>query len=409
VEVPPHVAPSYFFPLVSAVEIDADLREWAEFPASVLDVDTADWVHPREVPDPRDASARLRSGWDHNFLYFSVEVEDDILVADGDGTEIWRDDSIELGIDGLQDHIGWQEDDHQFTLSLNGLVTDYALPTEAVTAVTRTLRGGWVLEMAIAVEGLGVGALSAGQALGFTFGLHDDDDGGDWESYLIWKGDSTNSVAPDYGTLLLQAPALHPALLGGVVWSDADSDGHRDAVEVGIGGAEVRLYDEAGALLAVSVTDGQGSYRFDKLGIGTYTVAAEPLPRHAYVPTTSRLLLRHLAPDEQDEAANFGFLPLTAVSLLTFGAEVTPGGVEISWSTQREGWIATWSVERSPSESGPWVEVSESPVPARGMGGVGGVYRILDGDVQSGSIYYYRLVALPLGRGFGPLVVDLTV
>jgi len=196
--------------LVTAPTIDGDLGEWAALPAVLLDLTTADFVHLREIPDAEDASALLRSGWDNDFLYFAVEIQDDILVADS--IEIWRDDGIELGIDGLQDHIERGVDDHQFTLNLDGRVADFGDPTDAVIAITRTKSGGWALEVAVTAEGLGAGPLNVGKALGFTFGLHDDDDGGDWESYLIWKGASTNDSSPEYGTLLLQDEPGDPVI-----------------------------------------------------------------------------------------------------------------------------------------------------------------------------------------------------
>ena len=194
--------------LVTAPTIDGHLGEWAALPAVLLDLTTADFVHLREIPDAGDASALLRSGWDNDFLYFAVEIQDDILVADS--IDIWRDDSLELGIDGLQDYIDRRADDHQYTVNLDGRVTDFGNPIDAVTAITRTVSGGWALEMAVTAEGLGAGPLSVGKALGFTFGLHDDDDGGDWESYLIWKGASTNDSSAEYGTLLLQDDGRDP-------------------------------------------------------------------------------------------------------------------------------------------------------------------------------------------------------
>jgi hypothetical protein len=185
-------------------EVDGDLTEWAALPAVLLDSSTADWVHPREVPETHDCSAVLRSGWDYDHLYLAIEIRDDTLIADS--SDMWLDDSIELGFDGLGDHVGWQEDDHQFILSVDGRIADYGIPTDAITAVRRTFAGGWVLEMAITADGLGAGALTAAKVLGFTFGLRDDDDGEEWDSYMVWEGDSTNSASPDYGRLV-----LHPA------------------------------------------------------------------------------------------------------------------------------------------------------------------------------------------------------
>jgi hypothetical protein len=45
---------------------------------------------------------------------------------------------------------------------------------------------------------------------GFNIGLHDDDDGGNWDHYLIWQGASTISNAQDFGRLYLEF-GCHPA------------------------------------------------------------------------------------------------------------------------------------------------------------------------------------------------------
>ncbi|MBC8492550.1 MAG: AAA-like domain-containing protein [Chloroflexi bacterium] len=201
----PRTLVSHFFP--AAPGIDGDLSEWDMFTDVVLDAMTAESIRGL-VSSSEDASAILRSGWDDNFLYFALEIRDDLLVADSE--EIWRDDSVELGLDGLFDHVGRQEDDHQFILNLDGRVVDFGRDTTAVTAITRTLSGGWAMEIAIAAEGIGAGALAAGKEMGFTFGLHDDDDGGDWDSYLVWEGDSTNNSSAEYGRLLLSDEAVGP-------------------------------------------------------------------------------------------------------------------------------------------------------------------------------------------------------
>jgi len=176
---------------------------------TVLDVNTGDWVHERSSPDPADSSARLLSAWDDEGLLFGVAIYDDVQVSDS--REVWRDDSVELGIDGLNDKVGWRADDHQFTFTVDGRITDYGRPAPGVMAAVAPLNGGWGLEVMIPVDVLGAGPLVEGKVIGFTFGLHDDDDGGDWDSYMIWEGDSTNDSA-DYGTLLLVSPVITPTL-----------------------------------------------------------------------------------------------------------------------------------------------------------------------------------------------------
>ncbi|MDH7487328.1 MAG: SdrD B-like domain-containing protein [Anaerolineae bacterium] len=319
--------------------LDGDLSEWGGLPAVVLDAETTDYVHPRQVPAAADASAILRSGWDGGHLYFALEVRDDALAADS--AQIWRDDSIELGIDGLFDHVGWQADDHQFTLNLDGRVADFGWATEVVEAVTHTVDGGWALEVAITAQGLGAGPLVAGKEMGFTFGLHDDDDGGDWDSYLIWAGNATNNSSAAYGRLWLSgepagptptataAPAVHHGRIGGRIWDDRDGDGVPGADEPGLSGVHVRLR-EAGPDLTLGTaddvvyvaqsTDGRGGYAFTGLPAGLYRVGVDEgtLPE-GYVPTAGHVPLDVvLDADEELDGVDLGYASAVTVGDYVF-------------------------------------------------------------------------------------------
>jgi SdrD B-like domain/Secretion system C-terminal sorting domain len=55
--------------------------------------------------------------------------------------------------------------------------------------------------------------------------------------------------------------------IGNRVWLDADKDGIQDAGEVGLAGVTVSLFDATGSLIATTVTDGLGNYRFSNLPI----------------------------------------------------------------------------------------------------------------------------------------------
>jgi fimbrial isopeptide formation D2 family protein/uncharacterized repeat protein (TIGR01451 family) len=66
------------------------------------------------------------------------------------------------------------------------------------------------------------------------------------------------------------------ASLGNSVWIDADGDGVVDPGEEGIGGVYVNLFAPSGELAAIAITDGTGSYRFDSLVPGTYSVELDP-------------------------------------------------------------------------------------------------------------------------------------
>jgi hypothetical protein len=60
--------------------------------------------------------------------------------------------------------------------------------------------------------------------------------------------------------------------IGDFVWNDANDNGVQDAGEVGIADVSVNLYDGSGNLLASTVTDSDGHYRFGGLVAGDYMV-----------------------------------------------------------------------------------------------------------------------------------------
>lgn len=183
--------------------VDGDLSDWAALGMITLDATTADSVQ-RYTPAPADSSATLRSAWDEGAVYFAIHVTDDILCADS--SDIWRDDSVELGLDGANDARGWQADDHQLTVAVDRRFTDYGKPVPSgIRMGLYYVPGGFDVELVVPLEHLGSMPLEVGRVLGITLGLHDDDDGGDWESYLIWEGDSTNNPVVGWGLLLLDA------------------------------------------------------------------------------------------------------------------------------------------------------------------------------------------------------------
>ena len=131
-----------------------------------------------------------------------MHIVDDAIVNDSD--DVWRDDEIELAFDG--DHNGWiyASVDHQYTVNADNRLTDYAVPSPpGVTAAAEAVPGGWDVEVRIARSALSTTSWQAGRTFGFSLGLHDDDDGEDWDSYLIWAGDNTASGAQDFATLRL--------------------------------------------------------------------------------------------------------------------------------------------------------------------------------------------------------------
>jgi protocatechuate 3,4-dioxygenase beta subunit len=68
------------------------------------------------------------------------------------------------------------------------------------------------------------------------------------------------------------------ASIGDKVWFDADGNGKQDPSELGVSGITVTLYDNAGNVIAITRTNSEGTYIFDNLVPGTYTVGFAILP-----------------------------------------------------------------------------------------------------------------------------------
>lgn len=156
-----------------------------------------------------DLSMNLWLRWHDDTLYVAGHVFDNFIVTDS--SDIWRDDSVELAFDGLNDQKShWYEDDHQFTIAADGRLTDYARPVTDLTVATKQLPDGWSFELAIPASRFKLSHLTTGQKIGFDVGLHDDDSGGNWDSYLIWSGSSTISHPENFGHILIADTSIQP-------------------------------------------------------------------------------------------------------------------------------------------------------------------------------------------------------
>lgn len=175
--------------------VDGNLAEWQRLSQTLLNQNTASSITGL-LPSSADLSAGLRVAWAPDRLYFAASITDDVLVGN-DSTQIWGDDVIELGIRA-------GSTTHQFTVAVDGRQADRGSPISSLTVMTRTVAGGWILEVAIPAAALGLTTLAANQTYPFTFGLWDDDlrtyPG---QTHMIWQGASTSTYAADWGTLTL--------------------------------------------------------------------------------------------------------------------------------------------------------------------------------------------------------------
>ena len=145
------------------------------------------------APSPTDNSAELRALWTGTHLYFAVFVRDDAIV--NDSPQVWQDDEMELAFVGAYDGDPEGGDTHQYTVNADGRITDFGIsgvpvPIEAAAVA---VPGGWNVEARIPATHLfGFNTtFTANKVLAFDLGLHDDDDGGNWDSHMIGAGDGT--------------------------------------------------------------------------------------------------------------------------------------------------------------------------------------------------------------------------
>ncbi len=198
--------------LSQAPTLDGNLSEWQGAPLAVLNVNTAHTIMERYPVTQEDPHVRLWMGWRAEGLYIAVAVTDTTRITDS--TAIWRDDSLEIGIDGSNDgRTDWFQDDRQYTIAADGRLARFGQPTTEIQAAVQPTSAGWNAEIFIPRDNFALPPLTTDQTLGFTFAYHDDDDGGDWDTYLIWQGDSTNDRTYLWAILRLlpcQAPCATP-------------------------------------------------------------------------------------------------------------------------------------------------------------------------------------------------------
>jgi len=78
--------------------------------------------------------------------------------------------------------------------------------------VKQNTANGYIVEVAIPWARLGgVTYPQTGRRIGFTVGLHDDDDGGSFDSYMIWEGYNTQNFSTEWGDIqLTEGPPTSP-------------------------------------------------------------------------------------------------------------------------------------------------------------------------------------------------------
>ena len=199
------------------------------------------------------------------------------------------------------------------------------------------------------------------------------------------------------------------ASLGDFVWRDADADGVQDVGELGVPSVVVTLYNAANAVVASTLTDGNGAYGFADLVPGVYHVGfAIPL---GYVASpqdqggndaldsdanvaTGLTIPTTLVEGENDLTWDLGLIagpPLLAV-IGNVEAFTRDGQAVVRWETIESWNTAGFWLERLVGDE--WVRISESllPFPLFGISPI--LFEETDPDAQAGGTYQWRLVEL---------------
>lgn len=167
--------------------IDGDMSEWDLFlyPSHSMIYGAENWTGK---PDCR---GDFQISWDNGYLYMVIRVKDDIFRQGSQNAELYKGDHVEILFDTLLQEDFYSttlnQDDYQLgitpgtnTIGLNPVAyLWYPRGTEGlrnrVTIAAKTWELGYILEMAIPWEVLGVALPQVGNYYGFAVSVSDND------------------------------------------------------------------------------------------------------------------------------------------------------------------------------------------------------------------------------------------
>lgn len=196
-----------------AVAIDGDLHEWIRREAIELTPAQRRNVETGFIRDARDASALAYVGWTHEMLYLAGILTDDEWVTTARGSQIYRDDCLEVFVDLDGDGFRFDRNPHDVQIGLapggpDGTWQVWAwgalnrFPQEVHAALKRQA-GRVLFELGIPLELLP--GFAAGRSVRLSVAYHDRDTDGK-TGKLHWSVD-TESVP---GTILFGRVSLEP-------------------------------------------------------------------------------------------------------------------------------------------------------------------------------------------------------
>jgi len=171
----------------------------------------------KQVINASDNEVNYRLTWDGSYLYVGILVWDNNAYTNtlyGDSPEIWNDDAVEIFIDPTNSKLPYFDPSlHRQilvkftpvgtnpTVSVRGNSTGIVAAAKLVNS--KIYVGGYSVEVAIPWSNLGISA-TAGSYMGFDVAVDDDDNGGNRDSQLAWKGTGDDyQNASIWGTVML--------------------------------------------------------------------------------------------------------------------------------------------------------------------------------------------------------------
>ncbi|MFW3145966.1 MAG: PKD domain-containing protein [Thermoplasmatota archaeon] len=179
-----------------------------------------------EFTNQTDLSVTFYLLYDDTYLYFAANVTDDAISIDS-GSTYWRDDGIELLIDGAHDMDvdqragdpwpGYEDGTTLLAVADGSTFHDYSSGTPYERsfgesgdwfASTRTApgEGYYIVEMRLRLDAVASPLPNA--TIGFNVGVNDDDTGGDSKTALKWEGNATG-------------PGENPTFKNETLWGEA--------------------------------------------------------------------------------------------------------------------------------------------------------------------------------------------
>jgi hypothetical protein len=187
----------------NTIDLDGKLNDFAWQFAPWQVIGAKDATVPAN--NDKDASVKFATAADDKFLYLAAEITDEKIQKEGDtGCNVWKDDSIEIYIDGENDKANsYDKNDAQITVGadvigvkpkvdvlkglLGGCVGITQGPNTETIATAQETKEGWNVEIAIPLknDGWNINPKN-GLRIGFNVQYNDDDDGADRDHKLIW-------------------------------------------------------------------------------------------------------------------------------------------------------------------------------------------------------------------------------